>query len=78
MKKYYKQLNENGDIFMLLTYDFIPTNLDPNLILVEITEEEYAELFEEITKVSETNLGEIANEIALKAQAYDIIMGEAQ
>jgi hypothetical protein len=78
MKKYYKQLNENGDIFMLLTYDFIPTNLDPNLILVEITKEEYAELFEEITEASEANLKEIANETALKAQAYDIIMGEAQ
>lgn len=77
MKKYYKQLNENGDVIMLLVYDFTPTSLNLDFI-IEITEEEYTELLEEIIKTSEANLKEIANETALKAQAYDIIMGEAQ
>jgi hypothetical protein len=39
MTKYYKQLDENGKIVMLLTYDFEPTITDSSI--VEITEEEY-------------------------------------
>ena len=66
MKTYYKQLNENGDLLMLLTYDFIPTNLNPNLILVEITEEEYTELLKSMIKEPKINLEEI---IALVAQS---------
>ena len=41
MKYYYKQLNENGEIVLLLVYDFMPTITDP--LIVEITEEEYNE-----------------------------------
>lgn len=39
MAKYYKQLNENGEIVMLLTYDFEPSITASSI--VEITEEEY-------------------------------------
>lgn len=80
MKKYYKQLNENGEFVMLLTYDFEPTISDP--LIVEITEEEYitlkaecdtkvkaaAEAYKEAAKIK-------MSEIALKAKAYDIITG---
>lgn len=73
MIKYYKHLNENGEIIALLSYDFEPNITDP--LIVEITEEEYEAIsaeWESITpdyKPSETQL---------KAQAYDIITGVAE
>ncbi len=83
MKKYYKQLNENGEFVMLLTYDFEPTISDP--LIVEITEEEYlalkaecdekvraeAEAYKESSRVK-------MSETVLKAKAYDIITGVAE
>jgi hypothetical protein len=39
MTKYYKQLDENSNIILLLTYDFEPNITDSSV--VEITEEEY-------------------------------------
>lgn len=43
----YKQLNENGELISLITYD----NLRPNItdpLIVEITEEEYTQLVSDI------------------------------
>lgn len=37
--RYYKQLDENGKVILLLTYDFEPNITDSSI--VEITEEEY-------------------------------------
>lgn len=80
MKKYYKQLNENGEFVMLLTYDFEPEITDP--LIVEITEEEYITLKAECdakVKAEEEAYKESAkvkmSETTLKAKAYDIITG---
>ena len=45
MTKYYKQINENGKIVTLLTYDFEPTEIASSV--VEITEEEYTSILAE-------------------------------
>jgi hypothetical protein len=39
MTEYYKQIDENSNIILLLTYDFEPNVTDSSV--VEITEEEY-------------------------------------
>lgn len=70
MKKYYKQLDENGEIVFLLTYDFEPTIDDP--LCVEITEEEYTAI---IAEMRANTPEREPSETALKAQAYDIITG---
>ena len=81
--KYYKQLNENGEIAALLTYDFEPNITDP--LTVEITAEEYetisAEWREAARVRNEEKLAERrakAKETALKAKAYDIITGVSE
>lgn len=81
--KYYKQLNENGEIVALLTYDFEPNITDP--LTVEITAEEYetisAEWREAARARNEEKLAERrakAKETALKAKAYDIITGVSE
>lgn len=78
--KHYKQLNENSEIVMLLTYDFEPNITDP--LIVEITAEEYetisAEWRESAIARAEAEKAERrakAREKALKAKAYDIITG---
>lgn len=80
MKKYYKQLNENGEFVMLLTYDFEPEITDP--LIVEISEEEYLSLKAECDERVQANAEAYKesakmkmSEIALKAKAYDIITG---
>lgn len=73
MRKYYKQLNENGEVIMLLTYNQTPSITDP--LIVEVTEEEYNVLLAEIlATVPEPE----PSELELKAQAYDIITGVAE
>ena len=61
MKKYYKQLNENGEIIAFLTYDFEPTITDSSI--VEITAEEYttmrAEMREKTSLVNQLYRGKI-------------------
>lgn len=81
--KYYKQLNENGEVVMLLTYDFEPTITDP--FVVEITEDEYrsisTEWREKAKAEAEAERVERlakAKEKALKAKAYDIITGVSE
>jgi hypothetical protein len=76
MKDYYKYLNENGEIIMLFTYDFEPIINNPSMI--QITEEEYMAIKNDWETVIAENANKVINETALKAQAYDIIMGEAQ
>jgi hypothetical protein len=70
MKYYYKQLNENGEIALLLVYDFMPSITDP--LIVEITEEEYNAIIAEI-RANEPEPE--PSETQLKAQAYDILTG---
>lgn len=81
--KYYKQLNENGEVVYLLTYDSEPNIIDP--LTVEITAEEYetisAEWREAARAKAEAEKAERrakAREKALKAKAYDIITGVAE
>ena len=53
--RYYKQLNENGEIVAILTYDFEPKITDP--LTVEITAEEYETISAEFReKARLTNL----------------------
>lgn len=73
MTKYYKQINENGEVVMLLTYDFVPNITNP--LIVEITAEEYETLLAElIASLPEPE----PSEMELKAQAYDIITGVSE
>ena len=73
MTKYYKQFNEDGEMQALISYDFAP-NISSSLF-VEISEEEYNEILAELM----ANLPEPEeDEIALKAQAYDIIRGVSE
>ena len=78
--KYYKQLNENGEVVYLLAYDSEPNITDP--LTVEITAEEYeaisAEWREAARVRAEAEKAERrakVREKALKAKAYDIITG---
>ena len=45
MKEYYKQLNENGEIITLWTYDLGATIDDP--LVIQITKEEYTTIKDE-------------------------------
>lgn len=81
--KYYKQLNENGEVIYLLSYDTEPNITDP--LTVEITAEEYetisAEWREAARVRAEAEKAEKrakAREKALKAKAYDIITGVSE
>jgi hypothetical protein len=58
MKEYYKQLDENGEVIMLFTYDYKATINDP--LVVQITAEEYETIKSEWA-------ARAANETALKA-----------
>lgn len=73
MKYYYKQLNESGEIVLLLVYEFTPTITDP--LMVEITEEEFNAIVAEL-RANEPEPE--PSEIELKAQAYDIVTGVSE
>lgn len=60
MKKYYKKLNEPGEVDLLLTYDFEPTITDPSVI--EITAEEYETLLAELIAETEPEVSDEATE----------------
>lgn len=81
--KYYKRINENGEIVALLTYDFEPNITDP--LTVEISAEEYeaisAEWREAARVRAEAEKAERrakAIEKTLKAKAYDIMTGVSE
>lgn len=83
MIKYYKQLDENGEIVTLLTYDFEPNISDP--LTVEITTEEYETLASDLRanakhEISAEQAERRARikERALKAKAYDIVTGVSE
>lgn len=46
MTKYYKKLDENGAVELLLSYNFVPTITDERTM--EVTEEEYEALSAEL------------------------------
>lgn len=81
--KYYKRINENGEIVALLTYDFEPNITDP--LTAEITAEEYETISAEWREASrvraEAEKAERqakATEKTLKAKAYDIMTGVSE
>lgn len=81
--KYYKQLNENGEVIYLLTYDTEPNITNP--LTEEITAEEYeaisAEWIEAARAKIEAEKAEKrakAREKTLKAKAYDIMTGVSE
>lgn len=83
MTKYYKQINENGELVTILTYDFVPTISDP--LTVEITAEEYETIAAEFRANAKHEISaeqaerrEKQKEKALKAKAYDIITGATE
>ena len=80
MTTYYKQVNESGELVLLLTYDFIPKIT--NSLIVQITQDEYETLTEELhaKNDAETEHGEAEKltEVEEKAQAYDILMGVSE
>lgn len=71
---YYKQLNEDGNLLCLLTYDQKPNVNDP--LTVEINEQEYMQIRGEIKSAEEDE--EPDTTIEDKAMAYDILTGEAE
>lgn len=81
--KYYKQLNDNGELVTILTYDFEPNITDP--LTVEITAEEHKAIATELRAIAraeaEAKRAERkakVREEALKAKAYDIITGVSE
>ena len=67
MKSYFKQLNDSGEITLLLTYSFRPNITNP--LVIEITKEEYETLFAEMQKhgeISESEEDEITDTEALQ------------
>lgn len=81
--KYYKQLNENGEVVYLLTYDSEPNITDS--LTVEITAEEYEAISAEWREAARAKIeAEKAEkrakvrEKAMKAKAYDIITGVSE
>ena len=71
MTNYFKQLNESGEVILLLTYDFTPNITNP--LIVEITEEEYNTLLAEIQAADSPDPDEISD-----AEALDIILGVSE
>lgn len=81
--KYYKQLNESGEVVTLLTYDFEPNITDP--LTVEITTEEHASIAAELRanakhepSTETLELRARMKEKTLKAKAYDIVTGVSE
>lgn len=71
MRKYYKRLEGNGDVSMLLAYDFSPVITDP--LVVEITETEYNQIHNEIEAM--TNTEQDTDDEITDSEALSIILG---
>lgn len=71
--KYYKQLNDSGEVVLLLTYGVTPNIANP--LIVEITEEEYNVLLDEIKaqQSEEPETDEISSD-----EALNIILGVSE
>ena len=76
MTTYYKQINENNELVLLLTYNFTPKITNP--LIIEITQEEYEKLSAEIQSSMDEETIVEPSEIEQKAQAYDILVGEVE
>lgn len=80
MTTYFKQLNESGELILLLTYSFTPNITNP--LIVEITQDEYKILLDEIQAKVEAEMEKAEQEILTeqeeKAQAYDILVGVSE
>lgn len=74
MKTYFKQLNEAGELILLLTYDFVPKITNP--LIVEITQEEYNALLAEIQATNQP--GEPDPDEISAEEALDIILGVSE
>lgn len=69
MTKYFKHLTEIGEVKLLLAYEFEPTITD--LLIVEITKEEYDDLLAELAAEPEPDpTDEISD-----SEALSIILG---
>lgn len=68
--KFYKRIDDSGNLCMLLTYNFAPNITDP--FVIEITKEEYNALQAEIEAANreEIDPDEISDE-----EALNIILG---
>ena len=73
MTTYFKQLNEAGEVVLLLTYGFTPKITNP--LIVEITQEEYNLLSAEIEAANQPEEPD-PDEISAE-EALDIILGGA-
>lgn len=73
--KCYKQMNADGELVLLLKYDFEPKISDP--LMVEITQEEYEALIEEINAVNDNPDNPDDPEIP-DEEALDIILGVSE
>ena len=73
--RYYKEVNEIGEVALLLTYNHTPNITNP--LVVEITADEYKKISDELDKKANenSNIGYTLSEIYEKAKAYDIITG---
>lgn len=75
MTKYYKQLDESGEVVLLLTYDFDPIITNP--LIMEISKEEYEQLLAEIiakneqTKSDEATMHDLYNALAELGVTHD-------
>ena len=69
---YYKQLNENGSVFFLVTYENKRPNIK-NPLVVEITKEEYETLSAEMQKQEE--IPESREDEISDTEALNIIVG---
>lgn len=79
--KYYKQLNEIGEIIALFTYDFEPKITNTNI--VEIMFEEYQaiinqrkQLAREQAEIKKIEQHTRIRDLILKAKAYDVLVGK--
>lgn len=66
---YFKQINESGELILLLTYDY-PVVID-NPFIIEIAEEEYHQLLNEITAHIDTDQDDEISD----TEALNIIVG---
>lgn len=70
---FYKELQSDGNLAALLTYDNAPLSTT-NPLIVEISEEEYSSLLDEI--ISSVQLEELEETDEISAEeALDIILG---
>ena len=76
MEKYYKQINEAGELVLLLTYGFQPKITNP--LIVQITEDEYNALSDEIEAENQPEEPATDEDEISAEEALDIILGVSE